>query len=1037
MLSKHYWKRQVKRVRIIKLTMNAFMTYKDFTVVDFENMLDHGLYLISGPTGSGKTTLFDAITFALYGEASGSHRHVSYFRSDFADAKDETYVELTFELHQHIYTIKRSPTYYREGYKTPKNANAYLDDGENMIEGVKEVNAKIKELLGVDVHQFKQIVMIAQGEFTKLIYASSEERERVLRHVFHSESLVVFENLLKEQVKTYKDQFLLSSQALSSRFSMLQLDSAFMNMHQQEFHPSYIQEATLENEKLHDQLQHYQTSYQNAKASYDQFANLYYQKQQQNLQLSELQQITQQYQTLQNQEKMMASLKHDLDQVTAIKDHQSLLDQYQQIKLSYKQALNQKQKVHKQLETSQKQFEQLEREYQQLEKEKQQKDQLLLDIDNTKQSLEKYQQYHQLLQQYQNQYKQYQSMQNDYQNLQSRYEKLDNRIQRDQENVNRLPRLELELEQNEKNVKDINKKRVMIHELSQFYDEWKSLEDHHYDLSVNYQKKHQKYEDILVKYRHEDELFRRQQAGILASHLKENEPCPVCGSTHHPHLAQLETSVLSSHELENLSQQVEVLNQQQQEAYQDVFQQNELVQQMKTRIEMLKKQLDIQEELSKEVFIRLLSDIVQVIDEQEKTYQKKYNDVIYLKKIQKNLKQDHLLLQQQNQYLQDMQNQIINKEKQLSLLHQQYTQLQEEYHLSNEQDISVLLKQQQIQFQQLDQHIHDIENQYHQCQKDISVYTHQLETFSSQIDDLESKQQAYTQRYQAFIDQYFDSEEQFLDYQKRQQSIFNQEKDYQNYIIQKEVLGKQKQLLEEKTKDYHMTDLSLEKQQLDALAQKRDETYTQYHETLHVYKQNQETLDQLDKDYHKNQDIFEKYTLYQDLYDYTSGKNPLRMSFERYVLSAYFEQILEFANIELLKMTQGRFALYRKKDVKGVKQQGLDLSVLDYETGMMRDIQSLSGGESFKAALSLALGLSSMIQNYAGGIELNTLFIDEGFGTLDHESIDQALSVLMDLKNDHKTIGIISHVDELKERIDTQIIVEKGQQGSSLHIERG
>ena len=733
----------------------------------------------------------------------------------------------------------------------------------------------------------------------------------------------------------------------------------------------------------------------------------------------------------------MASLKHDLDQVTAIKDHQSLLDQYQQIKLSYQQAMNQKQKVHKQLETSQKQFEQLEREYQQLEKEKQQKDQLLLDIDNTKQSLEKYQQYHQLLQQYQNQYKQYQSMQNDYQNLQSRYEKLDNRIQRDQENVNRLPRLELELEQNEKNVKDINKKRVMIHELSQFYDEWKSLEDHHYDLSVNYQKKHQKYEDILVKYRHEDELFRRQQAGILASHLKENEPCPVCGSTHHPHLAQLETSVLSSHELENLSQQVEVLNQQQQEAYQDVFQQNELVQQMKTRIEMLKKQLDIQEELSKEVFIRLLSDIVQVIDEQEKTYQKKYNDVIYLKKIQKNLKQDHLLLQQQNQYLQDMQNQIIDKEKQLSLLHQQYTQLQEEYHFSNEQDISVLLKQQQIQFQQLDQHIHDIENQYHQCQKDISVYTHQLETFSSQIDDLESKQQAYTQRYQAFIDQYFDSEEQFLDYQKRQQSIFNQEKDYQNYIIQKEALGKQKQLLEEKTKDYHMTDLSLEKQQLDALAQKRDETYTQYHETLHVYKQNQETLDQLDKDYHKNQDIFEKYTLYQDLYDYTSGKNPLRMSFERYVLSAYFEQILEFANIELLKMTQGRFALYRKKDVKGVKQQGLDLSVLDYETGMMRDIQSLSGGESFKAALSLALGLSSMIQNYAGGIELNTLFIDEGFGTLDHESIDQALSVLMDLKNDHKTIGIISHVDELKERIDTQIIVEKGQQGSSLHIERG
>ena len=135
-------------------------------------------------------------------------------------------------------------------------------------------------------------------------------------------------------------------------------------------------------------------------------------------------------------------------------------------------------------------------------------------------------------------------------------------------------------------------------------------------------------------------------------------------------------------------------------------------------------------------------------------------------------------------------------------------------------------------------------------------------------------------------------------------------------------------------------------------------------------------------------------------------------------------------------MSQGRFVLYRKSESKGNKQQGLDLSVLDYETGMMRDIQSLSGGESFKAALSLALGLSSMIQSYAGGIELNTLFIDEGFGSLDSESLDQALSVLLELKNDHKIIGIISHVRELKERIPTQIVVEKTNDGSTLHIEK-
>ena len=1016
--------------------MSAFMAYKDLTVIDFEQMHDHGLYLISGPTGSGKTTLFDAITFALYGEASGSHRQSSYFRSDFADAKEETYVELTFELHQQLYTVKRSPTYYREGYKTPKAAQAYFDDGHQMIEGIKEVNAKIKELLGVDVRQFKQIVMIAQGEFTKLIYANSEERERVLRHVFHSESLVVFEELLKEKVRTHKDAFHLSSQNLSSRFSMLQLNEDFMKTHQ-EFHPSYIEDAKIENQKVNEQLLEKKKIYEKAKTCYDDFSKQYYQKEQQQQQLKELKDVTQQYLNLQSQKEKMNLLKHDLEQIAQIKNHQLCIDHYKQSQTNYQQACQQKQSVEQKLLLLQKQFTQLQTQYSKRDDYKQKKDQLFLEIEKTKQALEKYLLYQKQTQQYQQVQKQYQSLQEDYQNLQERYEKLENRIQRDQDNVNRLPVLELELEQNEKNVKEINNKRVMIHELSQFYDEWKSLQDRHYDLSVIYQKKQKEYETISQRYRHEDELFRRQQAGILAKDLQENEPCPVCGSTHHPQLATLASSVLSSRELEKLSKQVETANQQQQAAYQEVYQQNELVQQMQTRIEMLKKQLDIQDELSKEVFIRLLSDIVQIIDEREKTYQKKYTNVIYLKKIKRSLEKDVVLLHQQNQYLIEIQKQLTDKEKQMTLLQQQYTQLENEYHFDQQQDISLLLSQQQKQWKHYEQQMNIIETQYHQCQKDISVYTHQLEQIHQQIEALKQQKQEATLAYDQFIQDYFDNEETLMNYQKRMTEIESQRDAYQNYLIQTEALGKQKKLLEDKTKDFKACDLSQEKQQLDQFALERDTTYTAYHEVLQIYQQNEKILKQLEKEYVQNQDIFEQYTLYQDLYDQTAGKNPLRMSFERYVLSAYFEQILEYANIELMKMTQGRFALYRKKDVKGVKQQGLDLSVLDYETGMMRDIQSLSGGESFKAALSLALGLSSMIQNYAGGIELNTLFIDEGFGTLDHESIDQALSVLMDLKNDHKTIGIISHVDELKERIDTQIIVDKGNQGSTLRIERG
>ena len=163
--------------------MNAFSTYHQKTVIDFEDMIDHGIYLISGPTGSGKTTIFDAITFALYGSASGSERQQSHFRSDFASAEEETYVELVFEIHNQIYTIKRSPSYNRVGFKTAKPANAFLTFNNVTIEGLKEVNAKVNELLGVDEKQFKQIVMIAQGEFTKLIYASSEEREKAIKNM--------------------------------------------------------------------------------------------------------------------------------------------------------------------------------------------------------------------------------------------------------------------------------------------------------------------------------------------------------------------------------------------------------------------------------------------------------------------------------------------------------------------------------------------------------------------------------------------------------------------------------------------------------------------------------------------------------------------------------------------------------------------------------------------------------------------------------------------------------------------------------------
>ena len=179
----------------------------------------------------------------------------------------------------------------------------------------------------------------------------------------------------------------------------------------------------------------------------------------------------------------------------------------------------------------------------------------------------------------------------------------------------------------------------------------------------------------------------------------------------------------------------------------------------------------------------------------------------------------------------------------------------------------------------------------------------------------------------------------------------------------------------------------------------------------------------------------EKYQRYLDLSNVTSGKNDARVSLERYVLAAYFEKILLYANEIMKKLTQGRYVMLRKDYAsKGMAKQGLELDVFDYESGLSRDIRTLSGGESFKAALSLALGLSQMIQDHAGGIELNTLFIDEGFGTLDMQSLDQAINCLIELHQDNKLIGIISHVSELKDRIDRQIVISRERKESKISI---
>ena len=1019
-------------MKILKLTMSAFSTYKDLTVIDFEHFVDHGLYLISGPTGSGKTTIFDAITFALYGSASGSERNQAYFRSDFADDKDETYVKMTFLLHDREYCIKRSPTYYRKGYKTPKMANAYLTYDGYTIEGVKEVNQKINELLGVDVHQFKQIVMIAQGEFTKLIYASSEERERVLRHIFHTENYVKLEEVLKEETKAYKEKYMLLSQGLIHAFQSLQLSDDLKDKVKEGLHSQYIEEAIQENQKITEDCINVEKEYQILKQKSENLSQEYYQKEVKNKNIQTYQDLLLKYQEILKQDDVMKQRKHDIDQLKILRQNQNFIYRYHSLKDDYKHIQKDFQCLSQDSEVISMQYQQAKQDYQTVPELKQLQEDKQKQLTHYEQSLQQYNDYQKALAYTQRLQKQYQLLKKEYEQAIIKHQQLDNRMQRDRENIEQLPELQLKMKEMEQSVKEANQRKITIHHLSEIYDKHKNLQDRHYELSKVYQKKHQDYQNVLQKYQRQDELFKRQQAGILARDLKDNEPCPVCGSLHHPQLAKVNEDILSAHELEVLMQEVENLRVLSDDAYQEVLNQNQKIQDMQSQITVYKQQLHIEDDLSKEVFVRLLSNVIQVTKDQEKLYQKQLIEVQYLSKLKNSYHQDLKVFEQETQALSKMLEDKHELEKELSKSQSECTYFQKQ--LGEEKRETLLFKVQTLnkELKQLVQDIEYKEKSYLSLKEKLNAMQNQLASLKQKYEQIEVDCQNQEKEFENFKEKYFQGNYDY--YQSQLSSLDSYEKQYQDYVIDKETLQARLKELEE-YKGEELVDITLLKEQLLEMNKQKEDISQHLSYLLYTKENNDKIIKQIQKDYTKNQEVFDKYTLYQDLADQSSGKNFKRMSFERYVLSHYFEHILEYANIELLKMSQGRYELYRKQEVKGSRQQGLDLSVMDYETGVLRDVQSLSGGESFKAALSLALGLSAMIQSYAGGIELNTLFIDEGFGSLDNESLDQALNVLLDLKNDNKVIGIISHVHELKERISTQIIVEKGKKGSSLHIE--
>ncbi|MDZ5711832.1 SMC family ATPase [Jeotgalibacillus haloalkalitolerans] len=1024
-----------------KLIIRAFGPYANTEEINFEELGSRTMFVISGKTGAGKTTIFDAIAFALYGKTSGEERSAQDLRSDFAEQNMLTSVDFTFSLKNRTYRIVRSPIQSRrkargEGFTTVSaKAEIYeVTDGEEKLLGstLSESDDQINRLMQLDFHQFKQILMIPQGEFRTLLTSDSTDKERILQKLFHTESYRYFQEYLKSKSKELREEaagFLKDRTRfydLLNPLDHLELTDA---LNQEVKHDKLI--LTLVNNLVATQKEKFESQkhiIQNKKEQYKDILK----------KIENALYIERAFKELQKTHEDLAQLKERQKEIAGWKDRLRIAREADQIWPFYKEVLTKekeseqrtrfKEETHAQLSVIQQEYNQLKQKMEHLNQQKEEiasDEKKLNDLYLLKQKLERYL---------------------------FKTEELTRHAQSGKADKEKLDKLKEQLAEYEKLKTDLSVKqqkwyeqqaksadlKVEISELTSFLkicrelEEIKSARNHlENDLKVK--------NDNLLKINRElikeqTELDKAQNeqfiqhAFELSGQLKQGEACPVCGSTHHPSPAVREGETIDT----------EVIQQNIQSFHSEKIRNESAIEHAENRmnqIDLELKKLNGEKESSKyfnerysmnhyiemkgayEQEQHVLS--IQLKDGEpsaeiktaEQKILKLHQDIQQLEALVQKKRDDYISIRSQvNQLKEEIPEKYLNKE----FLSSEISALEK-----NIQHFKMQYEQSEAKFLHADKEFNRLSERLKQAENEVLNTEKSLKEASDHLQDALEKS-LFDQMGELVEGKLSDTEREELD-----QSVSSYEK---KLFSLNEYAEKLKIDLEDVSKP-DMKLLESEKTAVETELTKLEEE----HSWLSAYiQQHEQILKNLDENLAASAETEKRYLLTGQLSEIANGQNELKLTFERFVLAYYLEDILIVANERLLKMTSGRYELHRKEDrSKGNKQGGLELLVMDHYTGQQRHVKTLSGGEAFKASLALALGLADVVQSYAGGVSLETMFIDEGFGTLDPESLDQAIESLMDIQSGGRLVGVISHVPELKERIDARLEVFSTKGGSS------
>ena len=915
-------------MRPIILKLSAFGPYAVPTQIPMKDLGEKGLYLLTGDTGAGKTTIFDAICYALFGEPSGTNREASMLRSKYAADDVPTEVELVFTHNDKEYTVKRNPEYMRPAKrgsgltKQTAGAELQLPDG-SVITKENAVTAAIEELLGVDKEQFSQIAMLAQGDFLKLLLADTKTRREIFRELFKTRNYMVLqEKLDKEQKDVYGlvqdgkksiEQYIAGIRVEKEDVLSMEVEKAKEGNLTTEDVIALLDSLTTQDLARKDALEqelsgiHGELEQVNAKSG----AGEALEKAKEALEKAEQALLTQEPK-LPELEKNFAAAKEALQDKTELEKAAAKIEAELPSYDAVDAILREIEKTEKEKTASEKSL----REFEQAKKEK------------------------------------------------------ENSLQ--------------ELKKEQSTIKDAGEEIVtlkaslyQIGEEAEQIDEFSEAMEKHLNERVLLEQRETEflqasslYATLNGKYEAMEQAFLNAQAGILAQGLIEGEKCPVCGNTHHPEPAKLSGEVPSEKELEAAKKKAETARKEREKSAQ-------VSGSLKARHEKEEEQLKIRAK--------------KIIGEEDLDTAWDKLDEVIADCVGRRETAEEALTQAEAR----------NRRK---------AELEERIP-AEEEKIDEIIKRSE-----------DLRNRISSDRSVIEVKKKDLETLRAGL-RFSGKQEAEKEAGELF------RKAQTLQktYEMADQALRDQKETVVR--LKTEAQAQKKTIADSKAED--LTEVRKRQAELNNAQSDCIERAKSVSARIGVNEdirkniiQRSENLAQVEK----------KLQWMRALADTANGRlsGKEKVMLETYIQTTYFDRIIHRANLRLLTMSSGQYELIRLKEAASMKgQTGLDLGVVDHYNGTERSVKTLSGGESFMASLSLALGLSDEVQSSAGGIRIDTMFVDEGFGTLDPETLDMAYKALAGLIEGNRLVGIISHVADLKDRIDKQIVVTKQKSGGS------